>query len=311
MKKGDSVIADIEAGAVDRPTRHSALLTAPTRPGRETMTDPITDPRGAGQLQRREAGHAIVVTGAAGGIGTAVVCRLAADGWTIVAADTDAATCKPLADEFPELVSAIRLDVTDDAAVTMVAARLRETDTAASGLVNVAGVLQDVEPLLTHDPQTMRRVWEVNYFGAQACVQAFTPLMVASGGGAIVNITSINAHRPLPLHAYAPAKAALASATTLAAGELGRYGIRVNAVAPGFTLTPTLQRKLDSGTRDASAMTAHAALGRLVAAGEIASTVSFLLSDEASAITGVSIPVDAGWTATSHWMNFGDHLTEA
>ncbi|MFC9518037.1 SDR family NAD(P)-dependent oxidoreductase [Nocardiaceae bacterium NPDC056970] len=274
------------------------------------MTNPATGPRGSGQLRRRRDGHAVVVTGAAGGIGAAVAHRLATDGWTIVAADLDPTGCGPLVEEFPGRTSAIALDVADHEAVAAAAATLSAAGTSVAGLVNVAGVLQDVESLLTHDPEVVRRVWGIDYFGAQACTQAFASLMVEGGGGSIVNITSINAHRPLPLHAYAPAKSALATATTLAAGELGRFGIRVNAVAPGFTLTPTLQAKLDSGARDATAMIDHAALGRLVAPAEIAAAVSFLLGDDAAAITGTSIPVDAGWTATAHWMNFGQQLTE-
>lgn len=274
------------------------------------MTHSSTEARGLGQLRRRQAGNAVVVTGAAGGIGTAVAHRLASDGWAVVAADLDPARCKALVDEFPSRVSAIALDVTDPETVAAAAGALKAADKPVAGLVNAAGILQDVESLLTHDPTVMRRVWEVNYFGAQTCTQTFAPLMVDGGGGAIVNITSINADRPLPLHAYAPAKSALTSATTLAAGELGRFGIRVNAVAPGFTLTPTLQAKLDNGTRDDTAMTRHAALGRLVKPDDIAAAVSFLMGDDAGAITGISLPVDAGWTATAHWMNFGQQLTE-
>ena len=121
-----------------------------------------------------------------------------------------------------------------------------------------------------------------------------------------MNITSINEHRPLPLHAYAPTKVALGALTTLTSGELGRLGIRVNAIAPGFTLTPILKAKIAAGKRDVKIIESHTALGRLVEPDEIAAVTSFLMSDDASAITGASIPVDAGWLATSHWMNFGD-----
>lgn len=268
------------------------------------MVRPSVETRGAGQRQRREAGYAIVVTGGSGGIGTAVVNRLCSDGWTVVAADINPTVGATRVEQFPSQVRAISLDVTDIDAVQEAAATLRESGTNVAGLVNAAGVLQDFEPLLTQNSDTTRAVWDINYFGAQSCTQEFAALMNESGGGAIVNITSVNAHRSLPLHAYAPAKAALESANTLAAGELGRLGIRVNSVAPGFTLTPALQAKIDSGVRDATTLTAHAALDRLVEPAEIAAAVSFLLSDEASAITGISIPVDAGWIATAHWMNF-------
>lgn len=255
----------------------------------------------------------VLVTGAAGGIGAAVTRRLARDGWRVLAVDLDGDDIHALQSsaEMEDSMSTAELDVSDSAAVQDFADRLREEEVVVWGLVNVAGVLQDVESLLTMDPKTSRHVWEVNYFGALNCVRAFAPLMIDHGGGSIVHITSINEVRPLPLHAYAPAKAALGAATTLAAGELGRFGVRVNAVAPGFTLTPNLQKRIATGARDASEMVAHSALGRLVEPAEVAAVVSFLLSDDASAVTGTSIPVDAGWLASSHWMDFGGRLASS
>ncbi|AJC23117.1 hypothetical protein RO07_06245 [Pandoraea pulmonicola] len=253
----------------------------------------------------RDARHAVVVTGASGGIGLAVANRLFDDGWHVVATDLDLTR---LRDVFGERAENARmhlaaLDVTDHAAVDALAASLQARGGVA-GLVNVAGVLQDVTPMLAMDDDMQRRVWEVNYFGAQHCLRAFAPLMTRAGAGAVVNITSINELRPLPLHAYSPAKVALGALTQLAAGELGASGIRVNAVAPGFTLTPIFEDKLATGKRSAAAIEAHSALGRLVGTDEIAAAVSFLMCDESSAITGVSLPVDAGWLVSSHWMNF-------
>ena len=198
------------------------------------------------------------------------------------------------------------MDVTRRTDIDRVLAELQRDAWSVAGLVNVAGVLQDVGPLLGRDEGLQRRVWEVNYFGAEQCIQAFAPAMVAGGGGAIVNITSINQHRPLRLHAYAPSKVALGALTELAAAELGPQGVRVNAVAPGFTLTPIFRDKLASGKRDPAAIEAHTAMGRLVETDEVAAAVAFLVGDESSAITGVSLPVDCGWLTSSHWMNFRD-----
>lgn len=252
----------------------------------------------------RDAGKAVVVTGASGGIGLAVANRLHDDGWHVVATDLELARLQSV---FGERAGDARmqlaaLDVTNHAGVNALAASLRNPGVA--GLVNVAGVLQDVMPMLDMTDDMLRRVWEVNYFGAQHCLRAFTPLMTEAGAGAVVNITSINELRPLPLHAYSPAKVALGALTQLAAGELGASGIRVNSVAPGFTLTPIFEDKLATGKRSATAIESHSALGRLVGTDEIAAAVSFLMSDESSAITGVSLPVDAGWLVSSHWMNF-------
>ncbi|VVE39803.1 SDR family NAD(P)-dependent oxidoreductase [Pandoraea commovens] len=252
----------------------------------------------------RDAGKAVVVTGASGGIGLAVTNRLHDDGWHVVATDLDLTQLRSVFGERADdtRMQLAALDVTDHAAVNALAASLRNPGVA--GLVNVAGVLQDVMPMLDMTDDMQRRVWEVNYFGAQHCLRAFTPLMTEAGAGAVVNITSINELRPLPLHAYSPAKVALGALTQLAAGELGASGIRVNSVAPGFTLTPIFEDKLATGKRSATAIESHSALGRLVGTDEIAAAVSFLMSDESSAITGVSLPVDAGWLVSSHWMNF-------
>lgn len=236
----------------------------------------------------------VVVTGAAGGIGAAVTDRLRNDGWDVVATDLRPA---------PSLV---QLDVTNAKAVQSLADDLAAGGKGVFGLVNVAGVLQNVTPMLAPDPARSEAIWKVNYGGAVTCTRVLVPLMTA--GGSVVNITSVNGHRQLPLHDYAPAKAALEAATRLAAGELGGLGIRVNAVAPGFTATAELTARAASGERDVSVIERSSALGRLVRPGEVAAAVSFLMSAEASAITGASIPVDCGWLATAHWMDFGDRL---
>ena len=85
--------------------------------------------------------------------------------------------------------------------------------------------------------------------------------------------------------------------TECLAAEWGPSGIRVNAVSPGYTLTPALKNAIDRGERDVSALTANAALRRLVNPGEIARVVAFLASDAASAMTGANVPVDCGWLA--------------
>jgi NAD(P)-dependent dehydrogenase (short-subunit alcohol dehydrogenase family) len=255
---------------------------------------------------KRESGHAVVITGAAGGIGVAMTRRLLADGWRVVATDVQQEMLDRAADELgaSDKLLPLRMDVADRNSVAGAAHRIGESRWKVAGLVNAAALLQDVFAFMNMDQREQRRLWDVNYFGAVTCTQVFGAIMAESGGGAIVNITSINELRPLPLHAYAPSKVALGALTTLTAGELGPAGIRVNAIAPGFTLTPILKHKIATGKRDIKVVADHTALGRLVEPDEIASVTSFLLSDDASAISGASIPVDAGWLTTSHWMNF-------
>ncbi len=256
----------------------------------------------------READHSIVITGAAGGIGMAITRRLLHDGWIVVATDVsqEALDATAAAVSAGPRLRLLRMDVTNRSNVEAVASALSSEGQAVAGLVNAAGLLQDATPFLSMDAEQQHAIWNVNNFGVVTCTQVFSAAMESAGGGSIVNITSINEHRPLPLHPYAPTKVALGALTTLTAGELGPAGIRVNAIAPGFTLTPILKSKIAAGKRDVRTIEAHTALGRLVEPEEVAALASFLMSDDASAIAGASIPVDAGWLATSHWMNFAE-----
>ena len=109
----------------------------------------------------------------------------------------------------------------------------------------------------------------------------------------------------MALHAYAPAKAAVISITRCLAAEWGPAGIRVNSVSPGFTRTPALQEAIDKGERDVANLVGSVPMGRLVEPDEIARSVSFLASQEASALTGIDLPVDCGWLAGTSWHTYG------
>ena len=115
----------------------------------------------------------------------------------------------------------------------------------------------------------------------------------------------VTATRSAPLHAYAPSKAAVVHMAACLAAEWGRAGVRVNAVSPGYVATPPLLANIQSGKRDARLLTGGSALGRLVESDEIGRGVAFLLSDDASAITGINLPVDAGWLASAHLTTYG------
>lgn len=252
----------------------------------------------------------VIVTGAAGGIGSGIVDRLTNDGWGVIALDLDETGLKDLETRIASTrLSTQQLDISDPDAVEELASTLKNDGISVSGLVNAAGILENPASILNVDVFEHRRIWDVNYFGALYGTKWFGELIKRNGGGSIVNITSINELRPLPLHAYAPAKVALGALTKLSAGELGASSIRVNSVAPGFTRTPGIERKLASGERNERALTDSSAMRRLVEVEEVAAVVSFLMSDDAKGVTGVSIPVDAGWLTTSHWMNFGNSLT--
>ncbi len=248
----------------------------------------------------------VFITGAGGGIGGATMRAFASAGWRVIAADLDTDRIEPILDEYvDDGHESVVLDVADADAVDAVIDALHERHERIDALVNVAGLLQDIVTLEELDDTLHRRIWDVNYFGTFHCCRAFAPWMREAGGGSIVNISSINAHRPLPLLAYAPSKVAVAALTEILAAELGPAGIRVNAVAPGFTLTPAFQKKIDTGQRDPAAMKAAAALRRMVEPDEVADAILFLCSPAARAITGTSLVVDAGWTSSVHHLTYG------
>jgi len=129
--------------------------------------------------------------------------------------------------------------------------------------------------------------------------------MLARKQGSIVNISSVAGSRSMPLHSYSPAKAAVISMTQCLAAEWGRSGIRVNSVAPGYTLTPALEAAIARKERQVDGAIGNSPLPRLVRPEEIANGVSFLLSERASAITGVDLPVDCGWLVGTTWDMYG------
>lgn len=241
-----------------------------------------------------------LVTGGASGIGAACVKNLINIGHQVVVMD--------LPDPFsvhPQALGFIGCDVTDEAAVKASLEQIEAKFGPVDGLVNSAGVLQN---RLTPDRLSMsewERVLNVDFRGTYLCCAVFGTAMVRRKHGAIVNIASVAGMRSNPLHAYAPAKAAVISMTAGLAAEWGRTGVRINAVSPGYTRTEGLQAAIDRGDRDPADLMSQAAMGRLVEPHEVAVGVAFLLSPEATAITGINLPVDAGWLAGSTWQTYG------
>ncbi|MBB5867446.1 3-oxoacyl-[acyl-carrier protein] reductase [Allocatelliglobosispora scoriae] len=221
-----------------------------------------------------------VVTGAARGIGRAILRRLIADGHRTVAVDVDAEllaeTCRECGAQ-PAVV-----DVTDRDAVSAFAEQVQVCDV----LVNNAGIWR-FEPLLS--ATAAREVLQVNLLGPLNLMQALTPAMPA--GGAVVNVSSVVARRPVGgLGLYPVSKAALEALTRTAALELGPRGIRCNAVGPGFILTDGTSAHLENDDRASSIP-----LRKIGHPDEVAAVVSFLCSDEARYVTGQIVYVDGGY----------------
>lgn len=244
----------------------------------------------------------VVVTGGASGIGRACCEVLAARGARVVVLDVDAAGAERVAHAVGGVARV--LDVGDEQAVEAVAAWTATEFGAVDALVNAAGIL--AAPVRPEElaMEVWDRVVRVNQRGTYVSCLAFGRRMAARGQGAIVNVSSINAFRAMPFHGYAPTKAAVVSITQNLAAEWGPQGVRVNAIAPGFTRSPALQAKIDSGERDVAAIERATALRRLMTPEDSARAVAFLLSEDAAAITGVTLPVEGGWLLMPSWASY-------
>jgi NAD(P)-dependent dehydrogenase (short-subunit alcohol dehydrogenase family) len=236
-----------------------------------------------------------VITGGASGIGEATARRLAADGCTVAVVDLNAEAGEAVAASLGQGARFYACDVADATAVAAVAAKIEAELGPAGLLVTCAGLIPSPESILEMDMAAHDRMWQVNYNGTLHAARAFARQMIPQRKGAIVTIGSINSRLPLPIPAYNMGKAAIERLTQLLACELGRHGIRVNSVAPTYVMTPPLRAKVASGERDMGKIMAVHALPYLPEPADIANAIAFLLSDHARAVTGVLLPVDAGW----------------
>ena len=231
-----------------------------------------------------------VVTGAGQGIGKAIAARLVSDGYDVLAVDVNAEQVTEAALEIG-CRSAVA-DVSDPAQIAALVALAPK----CTALINNAAI-QRYQDLLHTTVDEMRQIFDVNVIGPVLLAQAFVPVMVANGGGSIVNFSSITSQaHPEGTSLYPASKAAINQITEGMAQEFGRLGIRVNSVGPGTVMT--------EGTAghygDAAAQAAIAGclpISRMGQPDDIANAVSFFCSEEASWITGQTLFVDGGYTA--------------
>lgn len=248
----------------------------------------------------------VVVTGAASGIGKACAELLASLGGRVVVADRAFEVAQGVATAMGG--HARFIDVAEDAGdtgVQAVADEIEKNIGPVDVLVNCAGVLQRTLPPGELTLKEWDKVIQIDLRGTYVCCAAFGVRMAARRQGAIVNVASVAGMGSGPLHGYGPAKAGVINLTECLAGEWGPSGVRVNAVSPGFTATPALERGFSTQTLERAALETHAALGRLVRAEEIAAGIAFLASDLASAVTGVNLVIDAGYRVATPWASYG------
>jgi NAD(P)-dependent dehydrogenase (short-subunit alcohol dehydrogenase family) len=229
-----------------------------------------------------------IVTGGARGIGHAIARKFLAQGYRTAILDLDAVD---LGDAY-----SLQCDVSVPEQVTSAIGKIVERYGRIDALVNNAGIAV-FKPLLETTFDEWQRVLAVNLNGPFLCTQACAPVMLKSGGGAVVNISSISGLRASTLRvAYGTSKAALDHLTKQQAAELGNQGIRVNAVAPGPVDTAMAKAVHSKAIR----ADYHDAipLNRYGTEDEIAAAVLFLCSDAASYINGQTLAVDGGFDGT-------------
>lgn len=241
-----------------------------------------------------------VVTGGASGIGEAAARRFAADGWRVVIVDLNVERGEAIAAELGGEFHA--LDVSDAVAVGALVADVTARLGVPAAVVNSGGLLQNAIRITTMPIEEFDRIQAVNVRGTLLVGREFATRMAEAGGGAIINLCSMTTFQPWPQPGYAVSKTSVKMLTEIMAAELGPQGVRVNAVAPGFTLTPAMKGRIERGERDPSLILARSALGRMVEPSEVAEAIFFLCSPAAAAITGVVLPVDAGWLVRSTYL---------
>lgn len=254
-------------------------------------------------MQVSLSGKTALVTGGARGIGLASARCLAEAGARVVVVDRRIDDARDATGGFG--ASAYALDISDEAAIAGAIDRIERECGPIDILVNCAGNLQNTVPPEDLDQLVWDRIVATHLRGTYMVTRTVGLRMAARGGGAIVTIASVAGMRSTPLHAYAPAKAALISQVECLAAEWGPKGVRVNALSPGTVPTPGVQRGFEEHVLDPDLMSRHSALQRLVAVEEIAHGVLFLASPMSSAITGVNLPVDAGWLIGASWASYG------
>ncbi|MGF6369919.1 NAD(P)-dependent dehydrogenase (short-subunit alcohol dehydrogenase family) [Paraburkholderia sp. RAU6.4a] len=237
------------------------------------------------------SGRSILVTGASSGIGRATVEALCASGASVVAAARNLNELARLAEETG--CEPLRLDISDEAVIDEAMASLEPFD----GLVNCAGIAL-LERAVETTAASFDRVMAVNARGAVLVAKHVARGMLDAGrAGSIVNVSSQAALVALDDHlSYSASKAALDAITRALCIELGPYGIRVNSVNPTVTLTPMAVLAWSDPVKRDPALQAIP-LRRFAESAEVAAPILFLLSDAASMISGVCLPIDGGYTA--------------
>ncbi|MGR0318526.1 SDR family NAD(P)-dependent oxidoreductase [Agromyces sp. ZXT2-3] len=295
----DQLVARASAGDVPAGAP-AASAAAETDAGEATADEPVADaverPEWVERIDRgRFTGKTVVITGAGSGIGRATASRIAREGGRVVAVDVSQERLDDFRAEHDgaEVVTLVA-DITDDAKVAeIIAAAGGRID----GLANIAGIMDDMTPVGELTDAVWERVMRVNVDGTMKLMRAVVPGMLAQGAGSIVNTASEAALRGSAAGvAYTTSKHAVVGLTKSTAFMYGPSGLRVNAVAPGPTIT-NIEASFASPLGAQRVRQAMAVLPDAAEAEALAASITFLLSDDGVNINGVVLASDGGWSA--------------
>jgi len=248
-------------------------------------------------------GRVVVVTGATQGIGRASAELFAAEGGTVIGLARSSEDGSELEAVAPERIDFRPVDVTDAAIVAEFWRWLRETHGRVDGLLNVVGISGRKwgdGPLHECPDEALDVLYETNVKSMFRMCREALALMLEQGSGSIVNVSSVLGFSPSPklfaTHGYAATKAAIIGFTSSAAAYYAAHGIRLNTLAPGLIRTPMAQRAAESEPTLAYLKVKQPLTGDLGEASDCAAAALYLLSDASSFVTGVTLPVDGGWS---------------